>query len=83
MQQDIEKYKLVRRGPKYCVRVRGVVNTTDSSTWCQERSMSYHIKVNYKMNYIWDHIGKYNQRWDYDFFFDTPTEATAFILGYL
>lgn len=81
--QQVIKHKLVRRGQKYCVRVRGVVNTTDSSTWCQERNMSHLIKVNYKMNYIWDHIAKYNQRWDYDFFFDTPTDATAFILGYL
>lgn len=79
----MRKYKLVRRGPKYCVRVRGVINTTDAFSWCRERSMSYHIKVNYQLNHIWEHIGKYNERWDYDFIFDKEYEATAFMLGYL
>ena len=74
MPQDIEKYKVVRRGPKYCVRVRGTINTTDSFGWCRERNMSYHIKQYWTMH---------DWYWDYDFIFDKPTEATAFILGYL
>lgn len=82
-EMGMRKYKLVRRGPKYCVRVRGVINTTDSFNWCRERNMSYHIKVNYEINSIWDHVRKYDQRWDYDFIFDKEYEATAFMIGYL
>ena len=83
MQQDIEQYKLVRRGQKYCVRVRGVINTTDSFKWCTDRNMSYHIKVRYAVGYTWEDMVNYKKRWDYDFIFDEPTEATTFILGYL
>ena len=83
MLQDIDAYTVVRRGQKYCVRVRGVLNTTDSFNWCRERKMSYHIKIKYNIGYTWDSMGLYKKRWDYDFFFDTPTDATAFILGYL
>jgi hypothetical protein len=79
MPQAIEKYKVVRRGPKWCVRVKGNINTTESFGWCRDRKMSYHIKQHYTS--VW-----WNEQctdWDYDFIFDKPTEATAFILGYL
>lgn len=80
---QVTKYKVVRRGQKYCVRVQGVVNTTESFNWCRERNMSYHIKVRYTGGYTWENTFEYQKRWDYDFIFDKPTEATAFILGYL
>ena len=83
MQQVIDSYKVVRRGKKYCVRVRGVLNTTDSFNWCQERNMSYHIKRRFDIGYTWDTEGLYRKRWDYDFFFDDKKEALTFILGYL
>lgn len=79
MQQGI-KYKVVRRGQKYCVRVKGVINTSETFKWCRERNMSYNIKVRSGGIYTW---GGYQKYWDYDFIFDKPTEATAFILGYL
>ena len=77
------KYKVVRRGQKWCVRVKGVINTTNSFNWCRERNMSYHIKVRHGAGYTWEDMLHYKKRWDYDFIFDKPTEATAFILGYL
>ena len=81
--QQVTKYKVVRRGQKYCVRVQGVINTTEAFGWCRERNMSYHIKVKHDVGYTWDSMGLYRKRWDYDFIFDKPTEATAFIVGYL
>lgn len=83
MQRDIKKYKVVRRGQKYCVRVQGVINTTDSWHWCRERKMKYHIKQHWNVNRAWFEEVYKTERWDYDFIFDTPTDATAFILGYL
>ena len=74
MQPDIKKYKVVRRGQKYCVRVKGKLNSTDTFRFCYDRNMSYHIKQ------PWLHR---NPNWDYDFIFDKEYEATAFILGYL
>jgi hypothetical protein len=82
MPQDIEKYRVVRRGPKWCVRVKGRVNTTDSFGWCHDRNMSYHIKQHWPMYGAW-YEHRQIEHWDYDFIFDKPTEATAFILGYL
>ena len=81
--QQVTKHKLVRRGQKYCVRVQGIVNTDDAWHWCRERNMSYHIKVRHGAGYTWEDMLHYKKRWDYDFIFDKPTEATAFILGYL
>ena len=81
--QRVTKYKVVRRGPKYCVRVNGVINTTDSWHWCRERNMSYNIKVRHGAGYTWEDMLNYKKRWDYDFIFDKDYEATAFILGYL
>ena len=81
--QQVTKYKVVRRGQKYCVRVQGVINTTEAFGWCRDRNMSYHIKIKHDVGYTWDSMGLYRKRWDYDFIFDKPTEATAFILGYL
>ena len=83
MPQATDTYKVVRRGQKYCVRVRGVLNTTDSFNWCKERNMSYHIKRRFNVGYIWDSEGLYRSRWDYDFIFDEKKEALTFILGYL
>lgn len=83
MQQDIKKYKVVRRGPKYCVRVNGVINTTEAFGWCRERNMSYNIKQHWNVNRAWFEEVHKTERWDYDFIFDKDYEATAFILGYL
>ena len=83
MQQDIEKYKVVRRGPKWCVRVQGVVNTQKVQQWCTERNINGLGKSKYGIPYTWENMTAWEKRWDYDFFFDTPTDATAFILGYL
>jgi hypothetical protein len=83
MQQDIRKYKVVRRGQKYCVRVQGVINTQKAQQWCMERNINGLGKSKYGIPYTWESWVKYDQRWDYDFFFDKPTDATAFILGYL
>jgi hypothetical protein len=74
----ILKYKLVRRAEKWCVRVKGAVNTADSFRFCHDRKMSYHIKQHWTLHrprMVWD--------WDYDFIFDKGYEATAFIMGYL
>lgn len=87
MPQDIKKYKVVRRGPKWCVRVKGRVNTTDSWHWCRERNMTYcNIKQHWNKPSparLWAPAGFYRPDWDYDFIFDKEYEATAFILGYL
>jgi hypothetical protein len=84
MPQVIEKYKVVRRGPKYCVRVKGTINTTESWHWCRERNMSYsNIKQYWNINHTWFEETYRTERWDYDFIFDKDYEATAFILGYL
>jgi hypothetical protein len=83
MQQDIEKYKVVRRGQKYCVRVQGVVNTQKVQQWCMERNINGLGKSKYGIPYTWENMTAWKKRWDYDFFFDKPTDATAFILGYL
>lgn len=77
------KYKLVRRGQKYCVRVKGNINTTDSWHWCRERNMPYHIKQRWNINRSWYEEMYGGERWDYDFIFDKEYEATAFIIGYL
>lgn len=79
----IEKYKVVRRGKKYCVRVRGVLNTTASFKWCRERNMSYHIRRVPRVGHIWDTEEIYRKRWDYDFVFEKESEASMFILGFL
>jgi hypothetical protein len=80
MPQDIKntifKYKVVRRGPKYCVRVQGSVNTTESLAWCRARKMSHHVKHQWNSPYA-------GPEWDYDFIFDEKKEALTFILGYL
>jgi len=83
MPQDIEKYKVVRRGPKWCVRVNGTINTTESFGWCRDRKMSYHIKQHWNINKIWYEDRYQTERWDYDFIFDEKKEALTFILGYL
>jgi hypothetical protein len=83
MQQDIRKYKVVRRGQKYCVRVQGVVNTQQAQQWCVERNINGLGKSKYGIPYTWANMTAWKNRWDYDFFFDKPTDATAFILGYL
>jgi hypothetical protein len=84
MPQVIEKYKVVRRGPKYCVRVKGTINTTDSWHWCRERNMSYsNIKQYWNINRTWFEETYRTERWDYDFIFDKEYEATAFMIGYL
>ena len=83
MQQDTKTYKVVRRGQKWGVRVRGNLNTTDTFGWCRERNMSYHIKKHYPAPYSWENWSKYEQRWDYTFIFDQKKEALTFILGYL
>ncbi len=82
MQQDIRKYKVVRRGPKYCVRIQGIIDTQQVQLWCMERNINGRGKVN---SFIPNPMAwnSYIRRWDYDFIFDTPTDATAFILGYL
>ena len=77
------KYKLVRRGPKYCVRVKGVINTTKAYHWCRKRKMSYHIKQHWNKSRPWWDSGVNQVSWDYDFIFDKEYEATAFILGFL
>jgi hypothetical protein len=66
------KYKVVRRGPRYCVRVNDKINSNDSYHWCRQRNMSYHVKYHGKRN-----------KWIFDFIFDKEYEATAFILGFL
>ena len=81
------KYKLVRRGPKYCVRVKGVINTTKAYHWCRKRKMSYHIKQHWNKpppsSPWWAPAGLSRGDWDYDFIFDKEYEATAFMIGFL
>jgi hypothetical protein len=81
--QDIKKYKVVRRGPKWCVRVNGRLNTTDAFRYCHDRKMSYHIRQPWLTNQRDRLFGLITEYWDYDFIFDKEYEATAFILGYL
>ena len=79
-----KKYKLVRRGQKYCVRVKGALNTTETFHFCRERKMSYHIKQHWNKvppGKWWAPAGMYRGEWDYDFIFDKEYEATAFIMG--
>lgn len=82
MVKEVKKYKVVRRGPKWCVRVKGTINTNDSWHWCRERKMEYHIKQHWYItrSMAWQ---KPTEHWDYDFIFDKEYETTAFILGYL
>lgn len=81
-EMGVKKYKLVRRGPKWCVRVKGIINTTDSWHWCRERNMPYHIKQHWPTYRTW-YQPRQTEHWDYDFIFDKEYEATAFMLGYL
>jgi len=84
MQRDIKKYKVVRRGQQWCVRVKGVINTTDSWHWCRERNMSYQkIKQHWCVGRTWDKTTYSPIFWDYDFIFDKEKEALTFVLGYL
>lgn len=84
-EMGVKKYKLVRRGQKWCVRVKGVVNTTDSWHWCRERNMTYsNIKQHWNRRRPWKYTYfKQVRDWDYDFIFDKEYEATAFMIGYL
>lgn len=83
MPQDTKNYKVVRRGQKYCVRVKGMLNTTDTFNWCRERNMSYHIKQHWQIGRTWNEAHHSPIRWDYDFIFEQKKEAFTFILGYL
>ncbi len=83
MQQDIRKYKVVRRGPKWCVRVQGVVDTGNVQQWCMERKINGHGKDRHGVGYTWQDMLHYTKRWDYDFTFDNKEEALTFVLGYL
>jgi hypothetical protein len=85
MPQDIEKYKVVRRGPKWCVRVIGKIDTADSYQWCLDRNMPYHIKKRPIERNMWKDVyfWVYESEWDYDFIFDDKKQALTFILGYL
>ncbi len=84
MQQVINKYKVVRRGQKYCVRVKGTVNTTHSWHWCRERNMTYsNIKQPWLTNRRDRLRGLVKECWDYDFIFNKKEEALTFVLGYL
>lgn len=80
---SVKKYKIVRRGQKYCVRVKGVLNTTETFGYCRDRNMSYHIKKRYPAPCTWKNWTIYDQCWDYDFIFDKESEATMFIMGCL
>ena len=82
-EMGMKKYKLVRRGPKWCVRVKGTINTTDSWHWCRERKMEYHIKQRWPMTRAWWNRPNNTEHWDYDFIFDKEYEATVFMIGYL
>ena len=81
VEMGMKKYKLVRRGPKWCVRVKGNINTTDSWHWCHERNMPYHIKQHWTNS--WRNVYDPICYWDYDFIFDKEYEATAFMIGFL
>jgi hypothetical protein len=83
MPQAIEKYKVVRRGPKWCVRVKGVVDTRNAQQWCMERNINGLGKSKYGISYTWENMTAWEKRWDYDFIFDEKKEALTFILGYL
>ena len=74
----MNKFKIVRRGPKWCVRVQGYINTTETWHWCRERNMQYEIKQR------WSRFYGLNQPsdWDYDFIFDKESKATMFLLGW-
>jgi hypothetical protein len=69
----IKKYKVVRRGPKWCVRVQGGPITADTFRHCQNLNISFHIRQPWSTK----------EYWDYDFIFDKEYDATVFILGYL
>lgn len=77
------KYKVVRRGQKWAVRVRGAINTDNAWHWCRERNMTYHIKRHYSAPYSWEDAIAYDKRWDYTFIFDKEYESTAFIIGFI
>jgi hypothetical protein len=81
-EMGMRKYKLVRHGPKWCVRVNGTINTTKSYQWCRERKMSYHIKQHWPVYRTW-YESSHIEHWDYDFIFDKEYEATAFMIGFL
>lgn len=81
-EMGMRKYKLVRRGPKWCVRVQGRINTDESWHWCMERKMPYHIKQHWPIYRTW-YEPRQIEHWDYDFIFDKEYEATAFMIGFL
>lgn len=82
-EMGMKKYKLVRRGQKWCVRVKGIVNTDETFKWCRTRKMSYHIKQHWNKSRPWWDRPANAEHWDYDFIFDKEYEATAFMIGYL
>lgn len=73
----MNKFKIVRRGPKWCVRVQGIVNTDMTWHWCRERNMEYDLKQHRPS--AWWHE-QYSE-WDYDFIFDKEYKTTMFLLG--
>lgn len=80
---QVIKYKVVRRGQKYCVRIKGVIDTLDVWHWFHERNINCLVKVRYDVGHTWADMIHYDMRWDYDLHFDKSTDATAFIIGYL
>ncbi len=71
----IRSYKLVRRGPKYCVRVNGMIKSSHLEDWASSRNIEIKIK------FLWENPDSWTT-WDYDITFNTKVEALTFIMAH-
>lgn len=83
------KFKIVRRGPKWCVRVKTVTDVFDRETWpaqavkewLEDYGIPYEDK---KREYITIHAGwwEYDMpaKWKRDYIFERKEDAAMFLL---
>ena len=69
------KFKIVRRGPKWCVRVKPTTDEFDRETWSayavKEWLDDYGIPYETKKR---EYVNIHNQWWSYRGWYDAPTE---------
>lgn len=93
--RDMNKFKLVRRGKRFVVRVgeeeRSNFNNLSVESWLKECKIAYEIK--YPSNSHWyKNQNDYwysgdtvliDHEWDFDYYFENKSDAIAFMLRWL
>ncbi len=80
----IKKYNLVRRGQRYCVRMKGNLDFFALGAWARTRNIWFRAKNNWNNRPIYDERGwlAHTPGWDFDIVFNTKTEALTFIMAH-